>query len=85
MLPGIYYCSWDNHNLLGSLTPSMTAWKDAYTTRAYQDFQAAQIEELLTRYGKIAEVWIDIPGVLTRGYRIEHYNRIAELSLRRSS
>lgn len=76
--PGIYYCSWDNHNLFGSVTPSMTAWKDAYTTRAYQDFQTAQLEELLTRYGKIAEVWIDIPGVLSRGYRTDLYHQIAK-------
>jgi alpha-L-fucosidase len=78
VLPGLYYCSWDNHNLFGSLTPSMTAWKDAYTTRAYQDFQTAQLEELLTRYGKIAEVWIDIPGVLSRGYRTDLYHQIAK-------
>ena len=30
----------------------------------YQDFQFAQIEELLTQYGPIGEVWIDIPNLL---------------------
>jgi alpha-L-fucosidase len=43
----------------------------------YQDFQTAQLEELLTQYGKIAEVWIDIPGVLPRGYRNDLYAQIA--------
>jgi alpha-L-fucosidase len=66
VLPGFYYCSWDNHNRFGSRTYSdMTADKKpgnlhAFTTRAYQDFQTAQLEELLTGYGKIAEVWIPL-------------------------
>ncbi|MDZ4198467.1 MAG: alpha-L-fucosidase, partial [Kiritimatiellia bacterium] len=77
ILPGFYYCSWDNHHLMGSQTPSLTAWDDAFTTRRYQDFQTAQIEELLTQYGSIGEVWIDIPNVLPRGYRQDLYNRIA--------
>ncbi len=51
----------------------------AYTTSVYQSFQTAQIVELLTQYGPIAEVWIDIPGVLGRGYREYLYRRIAEL------
>ena len=82
VLPGFYYCSWDNHNRFGSRTYSdMTADKKpgnlhAFTTRAYQDFQTAQLEELLTGYGKIAEVWIDIPGMLPRCYREELYRNI---------
>jgi len=92
ILPGLYYCAWDNHHTFGSLTPTAiealpksgnafgaSKGSEAYTTRAYQDFQSAQIEELLTRYGKIAEVWIDIPGVLPRGYRHDLYRQIAEL------
>ena len=89
VLPGFYYCSWDNHNKFGSRTFSDTAADEralypervmlAYTTREYQDFQTAQIEELLTQYGKIAEVWIDIPVVLPRFYRQELYNQIARL------
>jgi alpha-L-fucosidase len=51
----------------------------AFTTREYQDFQTAQIEELLTGYGKVAEVWIDIPVVLPRFYRQELYNQISKL------
>jgi alpha-L-fucosidase len=84
ILPGLYYCSWDNHHRFGSRTPSdfaaaecVSLMPDPYTTREYQDFQTAQLEELLTRYGKIAEVWIDIPGVLPRGYRHDLYHQIA--------
>jgi alpha-L-fucosidase len=91
---GLYYCSWDNHHRFGSLTPSDAAPFEkplnlgnplsegvqlSYTTREYQDFQTAQIEELLTHYGRIAEVWIDIPAVLPRCYRQELYRRIADL------
>jgi len=80
VLPGFYYCSWDNHNRFGSKTPSDP--KDdfpSYTTSLYQTFQTAQITELLTRYGPISEVWIDIPGVLGRGYRTFLYDHIAQL------
>jgi alpha-L-fucosidase len=79
VLPGLYYCSWDNHNLFGSLTPSHTKWENAYTTSRYQDFQTAQVTELLSNYGPIAEIWIDIPGVLGRGYRTYLYEHIASL------
>ena len=78
-MPGFYYCSWDNHHLFGSRTPSMTGWNEAYTTRAYRDFQSAQIRELLTQYGRVGEVWIDIPKVLPRCYREELYHEIASL------
>jgi len=57
----------------------MTRWDLAYTTREYQDFQWAQMEELLTQYGKIGEVWIDIPMVLPRDYRNKLYQHIASL------
>jgi alpha-L-fucosidase len=79
LMPGFYYCSWDNHHLFGSLTPTLTKWGDAFTTQEYREFQWAQLEELLTQYGKIGEVWIDIPMVLPRDYRHKLYNRIAEL------
>lgn len=79
IIPGLYYCSWDNHHLFGSKTPSMINWGEAFTTSAYRDFQTAQIEELLTQYGKIGEVWVDIPSVLPRDYRHELYNQIASL------
>jgi alpha-L-fucosidase len=78
--PGLYYCSWDNHNTFGSMTPTAAiAIRRSFVTRAYMDFQSAQIEELLTQYGALGEVWIDIPGVLPRFYRQELYAQIAEL------
>ncbi len=87
ILPGLYYCSWDNHHLFGSLTLSFgghlpeekSAGRVAYTTSLYQDFQTAQLTELLTRYGPISEVWIDIPEVLGRGYRTFLYEHLARL------
>jgi len=77
VLPGLYYCSWDNHNLFGSGTPTNLTWATAYTTSEYRDFQWKQLEELLTQYGPIAEVWIDIPHFLPRDYRQKLYNQIA--------
>jgi len=79
ILPGLYYCSWDNHHLFGSVTPSHTKFEEAYTTSVYQDFQTTQITELLSNYGPIAEIWIDIPGVLGRGYRTFLYEHVARL------
>jgi len=80
VLPGFYYCSWDNHNRFASKTPSDP--RDSgppYTTSLYQTFQTAQLTELLTQYGPIAETWIDIPGVLGRGYRTFLYDYVADL------
>lgn len=89
VMPGFYYCSWDNHNLLGSLTPSGVrdltragqprgaTIPSAFVTREYEEFQLAQLRELLTGYGKIGEVWIDIPAVLSRDYRNRLYGQIA--------
>ncbi|MEN6535305.1 MAG: alpha-L-fucosidase [Bryobacteraceae bacterium] len=90
VMPGFYYCSWDNHNRFGSFTPTDVrnlkkakgqpvgaTMPSSYVTRAYEDFQLAQLKELLTGYGKIGEVWIDIPAVLTRDYRNRLYAQIA--------
>jgi alpha-L-fucosidase len=76
---GFYYCSWDNHNTFGSRTPSMVPWEQSYTTEEYRDFQTRQLTELCTRYGKIGELWIDIPHVLPRDYRHDLYNHLAGL------
>lgn len=69
ILPGFYYCSWDNHHRFGSLTPSFTKWGEAYTTAAYREFQWRQLEELLTQYGEVGEVcdpigkeWFHVAG-----------------------
>jgi len=92
VLPGFYYCSWDNHHRFGSRTPSDGGpWKEMndiprsednlppFTTSIYQNFQTAQITELLTQFGPLAEMWVDIPGVLGRGYRTFLYDHIATL------
>lgn len=78
--PGLYYCAWDNHHRFGSRTPSdPPGWNAAYTTSRYHDFQTAQLTELLTQYGPVEELWIDIPGVLGRGYRTFLYGHVARL------
>jgi alpha-L-fucosidase len=50
-----------------------------FTTSIYQNFQTAQIRELLTQYGPIGEVWIDIPAIMGEGYRTFLYGEIARL------
>jgi alpha-L-fucosidase len=90
--PGLYYCSSDLYNLFGSVTrayakrgfmQSFPKTQDEdlppYTTSVYQTFMTAQITELLTKYGPISEMWIDLPGELGRGYRTFLYNYMAEL------
>lgn len=90
--PGLYYCSSDLHNLFGSLTRPdakrnfmqtfpKTQDEDLppYTTSVYQTFMTAQITELLTKYGPICEMWIDLPGELGRGYRTFLYDYMAGL------
>ncbi len=103
VLPGLYYCSWDDYNRFGSHTfadwnkapkdkraayfgscsfPKRQMDRDllsAYTTSLYQNFQTAQVTELLTQYGPVVETWIDIPQVLGRGYRDFLYRHIAAL------
>ena len=90
--PGLYYCSSDGHHQFGSqirpetsrgFVPTFPSPYDdelpPYTTSLYQNFMTAQITELLENYGPIAEMWIDIPGELGRGYRTFLYHYIAGL------
>jgi alpha-L-fucosidase len=87
VLPGLFYNSYDNGNLFGQVNRSPAGyypWQQkgrttTYTTSVYQDFQTAQVTELLTQYGPVAEVWIDIPQLLGRGYRTFLYEHIAAL------
>ncbi len=51
----------------------------AFTSSMYQNFQTDQVTELITEYGPFAEVWIDIPCILGRGYRTFLYEHIAKL------
>ena len=87
VLPGLYYDSFDNRNRFGQVNVSPQGaypWQEngrtsTYSTSLYQDFQTAQVTELLTRYGPIREMWIDIPQLLGRGYRTFLYGVIAKL------
>ena len=77
IVPGLYYCSWDNHHTFVSGTPTYVGWYNAFTTAKYREFQWNKLQELLTNYGKIGEIWIDIPFVLPRDFRSELYHQIA--------
>lgn len=90
VLPGLYYCSWDNHNRFGSATPSLAAdgtslkgtvgqWENMFTTRQYEDFQYKQMEELATKYGEIGQFFVDIPMILSAAFRYQLYRRLTEL------
>jgi len=83
ILPGFYYCSWDNHNRFGSMVNAgeneLAEPLPPFTSSLYQTFQTNQITELLTQFGPVAETWVDIPGVLGRGYRTFLYNYIASI------
>ena len=79
IMAGFYYCSWDNHTRLGSVTWSDASLERTFTTAAYREYQMAQIEELLTQYGPIGEVWVDIPVALGHEGRREQYAQIASL------
>lgn len=49
--PGFYYLlGWEAHH------------QPAMTPAQYEQFCTAQLEELLTRYGPIVELWLDIPS-----------------------
>lgn len=84
--PCLYYCSWDNHNRFGSLSPSIAPLPNcgvqplhrssAYLTQAYLDFQWAQITELMDTYGPVFKWWIDVPMLLPRDYRNRLYAHI---------
>lgn len=79
ILPGLYYCSWDNHHTFGSVSPNFTRWESAFTTAEYRDFQMAQVGELLTQFGPLVEMWIDIPTLLGHDGRRRQYDQIVGL------
>ena len=76
---GFYYCSWDNHNRFGTVTAGDVGIFQSTVTREYLEFQLKQLEELLTGYGPIFEVWVDIPQVLGIEGREECYRLCASL------
>lgn len=83
LLPGFYYCSWDNHHLSPGQQPC-TSWDTyhpgvhPYTTAEYREFMLLQIEELIERY-QPGILWIDIPMILPMDARWAVYQRAAEL------
>jgi alpha-L-fucosidase len=87
ILPGFYYDSYDNHNYFGQVNVSSEGyypWEErgrttTYSTSLYQDFVTNQVTELLSRYGPIHEMWIDIPQLLGSGYRTYLYQEISKL------
>jgi alpha-L-fucosidase len=86
IIPGFYYNSNDAQNRLGSRLRSDRQVKDRrtglpyYTTSLYHDYMANHLTELLTTYGSVAEIWIDLPGELGRPARTYMYNLMAQLS-----
>ena len=80
LMAGLYYCSWDNHHRFGTKTPSDVDFNSSRVTEEYRQFQLKQIEELLTAYKPLGEVWIDIPGVLGAEGRQQQYDQIAKLA-----
>jgi alpha-L-fucosidase len=87
VLPGFYYCSWDNHHRFGSVPPNPAPLPldrvaapvnrcSAYVTERYLEFQWAQLTELMDGYGEVAEWWLDIPHLLPRDYRNRLYSHL---------
>lgn len=76
---GLYYCSWDNHHRFGSANPSQLAFGKAWVSAEYLDFQLRQTEELLTQYGPLVEIWIDIPQILGPEGRRKQYDHAVRL------
>lgn len=56
------YLGGDRYNVPDGLVRNPGMGQFFYATREYLNFLKAQIEELLTRYGRIEEVWIDGPA-----------------------
>jgi alpha-L-fucosidase len=61
MKAGLYLSPWDRHDAF---------YKDA---KKYDDFYVAQLVELATRYGDIAEFWLDGAGSEGHVYDFERY------------
>ncbi len=81
--PCFYYCAWDNTNLFGmDVTPDWPSYAKGYThtNDEYRKFMWNQIEELLTSYGEIEMLWVDIPFVLPQDKKIELYKFVKKVS-----
>jgi|GEM_PF-269644 len=62
--PALYYCIWDDHNRPGS------------TREEYFQLVKDQINELVTNYTGLVELWIDIPSILQPDQRAELYQLV---------
>ena len=86
IIPGFYYNSNDAQNRLGSRIRSDRDVRDIrtdlpyYTSSLYHEYMAEHLTELLTTYGPVAEIWIDLPGELGRPARTYMYDLMAELN-----
>jgi alpha-L-fucosidase len=86
VLPGLYYCMWDNHHLFGSRPPGHapsggSAWySNCWVSQRYLEWQRAQLEELHARYGPVAEWWMDIPHILSFEQKHQQYEHLAGLT-----
>ena len=85
LMAGLYYCCMDFHHCFrrdsakgadADLAPNQD---QEHVTDKYFQFQQSQIEELLTQYGPIGEVWMDIPIVLGAERRKQQYDQTARL------
>ncbi|MGF1785516.1 alpha-L-fucosidase [Photobacterium swingsii] len=80
--PCFYYCAWDNTNLFGMKpTPDWATYSKGiiHTNDAYREFMWAQINELLTLYGPIEMLWVDIPHVLPLDKKKELYAMVKSI------
>ncbi|MGL1890967.1 MAG: alpha-L-fucosidase [Spirochaetaceae bacterium] len=81
ILPGFYYCAWDNTNLFGmESTPDWTEYEKGmcYTNPEYIEFMQLQMKELVENYSP-DYFWIDMPKVLPLYARLETYKQLTEL------
>jgi alpha-L-fucosidase len=90
IMPGFYYDVLDNFHKFDSLTwaeldphnenkPDNVKNMNAYVGEQYMEFMCRQLEELLTQYGEIGEIFIDIPRLLPAFFRRKLYNYIADI------
>lgn len=81
--PGLYYCCWDEHTKFGSMMPSNVKddgtfdYRDVYATEPYMEYVWNQLDELVTGYGPLVEIWIDIPVILPPHFRNKLYDHLA--------
>ncbi|MBS3762121.1 MAG: alpha-L-fucosidase [Planctomycetes bacterium] len=71
------YLGGDRHNVPSGLVLGPSKAQFFYVTHEYMDFTLAQLEELLTWYGPIEEIWLDGPQKYGTAGRREISDHIA--------